>query len=251
MCCSFQLDLLIVVYYTFRCKYVVNATEVIELENFFEILKQMPLFASIEDGELEKMLSCLDAKQQKYPKGSSIFIAGDPARHVGAVLQGAAQVVRDDVFGNRTILTKLGVGDLFGEVFACAGVQTLPVSVDAASNCTILLLDYRKIITTCPAACVFHSRLIENMMRILAQKNLMLNQKIEATSARTTREKLLSYLQGQAAQAQSAQFEIPFNRQELADYLSVDRSALSRELGLMRDEGILRYRKNAFELLHL
>lgn len=156
--------------------------------------------------------------------------------------------MREDIFGNRAILTALMPGQLFGETFACAGVEILPVSVIAVSDCKILLLDYRRIITTCPTACVFHSRLIENMLKILAGKNLVLNQKIEALSARTTREKLLAYLVAQAGVAGSRRFTIPSTRQELADYLSVDRSAMSREMGIMQKEGMIRFKKNCFEL---
>ncbi len=207
------------------------------------------MFKGIAPGDLTNMLDCLSASVHDYAKHAAIFFAGIPAERVGIVLAGTAQVVRDDIFGNRTILTTLDQGDMFGETFACAGVETLPVSVLATEECTVLLVDYRKIIVTCPSSCMFHNKMIENMMQILAQKNLVLNQKIEAVSARTTREKLIVYLTAQAGRAGSRSFEIPFNRQELADYLSVDRSAMSAELGRMRDEGILEFHKNSFEIL--
>lgn len=207
-----------------------------------------PLFDRISESELDRMLGCLNASLKQYAKGNTIFFAGDPAVRVGVVLTGEAQVVRDDLFGNRTILANLAAGDLFGETFACAGVQVLPVGVLATSPCSVLLLDYRKIIRTCSSDCAFHSRLVENMMRILAQKNLLLSQKIEVLSARTTREKLLAYLSSQASRAGSSSFTIPFSRQALADYLCVDRSAMSAELGRMRDDGLLSFHKNRFEL---
>lgn len=221
------------------------------MKKYLYLIEKMPLFCGIAREETQSMLDCLQASLKHYAKQDDIFTAGGPANRVGIVLEGSAQVVRDDVFGNRTILTGLGVGDMFGETFACANVEMLPVSVIATDACVILLLDYRKIITTCSASCSFHNRMIENMLQILAAKNLILNRKIEAVSAHSTREKLLVYLAGQSGEAGSAKFEIPFNRQALADYLSVDRSAMSAELGKMRDEGLLRFHKNQFELLHL
>lgn len=218
------------------------------MEKYFDTIKKTPLFAGIADNELESMLCCLNAKKEAYPKGGSIFIAGDPASFVGLVLSGSAQVVRDDALGNRTILTKLIPGELFGETFACAGIKTLPVSVITGERSQVLLLDYKKIISTCPSSCAFHSLMIENMLQILAKKNLGLNRKIEAMSARTTRGKLLSYLTLQANSAGSLSFEIPFSRQELADYLSVDRSAMSAELSRMQRDGLLKFHKNHFEL---
>ena len=146
------------------------------------------------------------------------------------------------------ILAHVGRGGLFGEAFSCAGKGTLPVSVAASETTGIMLIDYRKIVTTCSSACVFHMQLIKNMMRILAEKNILLTQKMEHLAKRTTRDKLLSFLSAQALLAGSDTVDIPFNRQELADYLCVDRSALSRELGAMQAEGLLKYEKNRFEL---
>lgn len=214
-----------------------------------ELLLRSPLFYDLTKEELHNMLACLNARTADFPQHSMVFLAGDPARWVGLVLEGTVQVVREDLFGNRTILAGLGRGQLFGETFACAGVKHLPVSVVAASKCKVLLLDYRRIITTCPTGCVFHSRLIENMLQVLAGKNLALNKKIEVLCARTTREKLMTYLMAQAEEAGGAHFTIPFSRQELADYLSVDRSALSRQLSDMQKAGLIRYEKNRFELL--
>lgn len=219
------------------------------MENYSAILMNSPLFESIGESELTSLLDCLDAKVVTCQKDELVFVADNPAKHVGLVLEGSVQVISDDIFGNRTILAALFCGELFGETFACAGINTLPVSVVAATKSLIMLLDYRRIITTCPASCSFHSRLIENMLKILAQKNILLNQKINAVSARTTKDKLMAYLLSQAAYKKSTKFEIPFNRQELADYLSVDRSALSREMSFMKQAGVIDYSKNCFEIL--
>ncbi|MDL2264322.1 Crp/Fnr family transcriptional regulator [Synergistaceae bacterium OttesenSCG-928-I11] len=220
-----------------------------KISDLLPLLERVPLFADIARADLPAMLDCLGAAARAYGKGETVFLAGDAASRIGLVCDGAAQVVREDVFGNRTILTSLGPGELFGETFACARVDHLPVSVVAMSPSEILLLDYRRIVTTCPSSCTFHARLIENMLGILAEKNLMLNRKIEALSARSTRGKLTAYLAAQAERNGSRAFSIPFNRQELADYLAVERSAMSAELGKMRDEGLIRFHRNEFELL--
>lgn len=213
------------------------------------VIEQSPLFSMIATDHLENMLDCLNARIARFPKGGSIFIAGGAAERVGLVLSGAVQVFRDDFWGNRAILANLEPPDLFGETFACAGVDTLPVNVSATADSEVMLLDYRKIIVTCSSSCAFHTKLIENMMKILARKNLLLNRKIEVLSARTIRDKLIAYLASQASLQDSKRFEIPFSRQELADYLAVDRSALSRELSAMQKQGIILYHKNSFEFL--
>lgn len=219
------------------------------MENFLHILKNSLLFADIEEKQLPELLNCLQAVTVSYGKNDNIFFAGNPATNVGIVCKGKAQVVKEDIMGNRTILANLSAGDLFGETFACAKIDILPVSVVAVIDCIILLMDYRKVITTCPASCFFHNKLIENMLHILAQKNLLLNQKIQVLSSRGMRAKLISYLLAEADKNSSTSFHIPFDRQQLADYLSVDRSALSSELGRMRDEGLLKFDKNQFQLL--
>lgn len=210
---------------------------------------QCPLFAGIDDNQLESLLGCLAATQRAYRKDEFIFLAGDKAVSVGVVVSGSVRVLQEDFWGRRMILAHIGPGGLFGEAFSCAEKDTLPVSVAAAEAAGIMLLDYRKIVTTCSSSCVFHTRLVMNMMRILAEKNILLTQKIEHLSKRTTRDKLLSFLSAQALLAGNDTLALPFNRQELADYLCVDRSALSRELGAMHDEGLLTYDKNKFTLL--
>ena len=208
-----------------------------------------PLFRDIEENQLESLLGCLTAARQAYVKDEFIFMAENKAVSVGIVLTGGVYVIQEDFWGNRAILAHIEPGGLFGEAFSCAEVDKLPVSVIAAENSEIMLIDYRKIAMSCTSACVFHTRLIKNMLRILAEKNIMMTRKMEHLSKRTTREKLLSFLSHQAVTTKSSMVVIPFNRQELADYLCVDRSALSRELSLMRNEGLIRYDKNRFELL--
>lgn len=215
-----------------------------------ETIKKCPLFADIRDSQLETLLNCLTAVTRTYSKDEFVFMAENKASSVGIVLTGGVYIIQEDFWGNRTIIAHIEPAGMFGEAFSCAGTDKLPVSVVAASESEVMMIDYRKIVTSCSSACVFHTQLIKNMLSIIARKNIMLTRKIEHLSMRTTREKLLSFLSTQAVQAKSSIVKIPFNRQELADYLCVDRSALSRELSLMQHEGLLRYEKNRFELLH-
>lgn len=214
-----------------------------------DILENCPLFAGIEKKEMEELLLCLCAQSLEADRGQTIFLEGEPAKYVGIVVSGCVQIVREDYYGNRSILASAGQGELFGEVFACAGVEKLPVSVIASEKSRILLTDCKRIITTCKQSCTFHSRIIQNLLRIVASKNLILNQKIECTSRRTTREKLMAYLMIQAREHNSSSFTIPFDRQSLADYLCVDRSAMSAEISRLQKEGVLKCRKSEFRLL--
>ncbi len=213
------------------------------------VLNTCALFTGITDGELEGVLNCLAPKTRKYSKNDTVLIAGDDVTSVGIILSGKVQVVKVDFSGNKNIMTELSTGELFAEVFSFAKIKKLPVTVISVTESVILFIDYKKIITPCAFACEFHRRLIENMMWIIAQKNVMLNQKIEHISKRTTREKLISYLSAMAQKSDSFSFDIPFDRQGLADYLCVERSAMSAELSKMKSEGLIDYYKNSFRLL--
>jgi CRP-like cAMP-binding protein len=207
-----------------------------------------PLFEGIEFERMEALLGCLNPKTLRCRKDCFVFRAGDKAASIGVVLSGGVRVEQEDFWGRRMILAHIGPAGVFGEALACAPEQTLPFSVVAAEASDIMLLDYRRIVTTCSSACVFHAGLIMNMVRVLAEKTISLTRKMEYLSKRTTREKLLAFLSSQAQRVGSDTVELPFNRQELADYLCVDRSALSRELGAMRAEGILAFERNRFTL---
>jgi CRP-like cAMP-binding protein len=224
--------------------------ELAEIINKLDIIKRSPLFTDIAEQDLASLLNCLDAKEREYAKNDYIFLAGNKAEQVGIVLSGQVHVVQEDFWGNRTILAHISPGSLFGEAFACAQISHLLFSVIAVEKSTIMLINYRKIVSTCPTACLFHSQIIRNMLGVVARNNILLTQKIEHISKRSLREKLQSYLSWQAVLHQGPSFNIPFSRQELADYLCVDRSALSRELSAMQEEGLLSYHKNSFELSH-
>jgi CRP-like cAMP-binding protein len=215
----------------------------------FLVLKKCPLFAGIDDKDLDSLLACLSGRERIYEKGETVMLAGDMASAVGIVLSGSVLIIEEDFFGNRNILSEIHPAELFGEALACAEAVNAPVTVIANEQSNILLIDYRRIATTCPSACSFHAALIKNMLRILAQKNMVLVEKMKHITKRTTQEKVLSYLSNQARQHGSSAFEIPFNRQEFADFLAVERSALSAELSKLRDSGRIRFEKNRFELL--
>lgn len=218
------------------------------MDKYLNILKNVSLFENIEKQDISSLLVCLAAKVSSYKQKEAIFIAGDKADYIGIVLCGKVQIVKEDFYGNKNILAITQSGELFGEAFACSDIKIVPVSVFACEDCEIMFMDYRRIITMCPKTCSFHSSLIFNMLRILANKNIMLNQKIEIASKRTTKEKLLAFLSSEAKKAGSNSFSIPFDRQELADFLFVDRSAMSSELCKLRDSGMIEFNKNRFVL---
>ena len=219
------------------------------MERTMRILENLPLFHGIDSGDLKSLLQCLAPRLSHHEKGEIIYLAGENTHSFGIVLSGQVQVYQEDYYGNKSIFANLNVGDMFGESFACAEIKRLPVSVVTTAESELLFIDCRRLAAPCQSACSFHGSLIRNMLNIIAMKNIELTQKIEITSRRTTREKLLAFLSAQAQRAGGSQFVIPFDRQELADYLGVDRSAMSAELGRLRDSGVLRFNKNQFELL--
>jgi len=216
---------------------------------FFDVLSACPLFKGIMAEELPLLIECLKAKAADYRKGQIILAEGDAAGSVGVLLKGEAQVSRTDYYGNRSIMAKLQPGDIFAEAIACAGVPVMPVSVTAEADSRVLLIDAQRLTHPCGRGCGFHQQMVTNLIRVLAAKNLVCNQKIEVTSKRTTCEKLMTYLLLQAKQAGSSSFTVPYDRQELADYLEVDRSGLSAEISKLRREGALTCTRSRFKLL--
>ena len=203
------------------------------------ILRACPLFEGIREADLLGMLGCLGAVPMNVKKGQNVFSEGDQAVRVGIVLEGKLLLLREDYFGNRSIFGQVLPGQLFGETYAFSHAQSLPVTVSAEEDSRLLLLDSRRITTCCSNACEFHNRVIYNLLRLVADKNLLLHQKIQITSQRTTADKLMAYLSQQAKLHNSPTFTIPYDRQALADYLEVDRSGLSTEIGKLKKEGIM------------
>lgn len=214
-----------------------------------EILDQCTLFEGIRPEERSPMLGCLNARVADVARNQYVFQEGDPANFVGIVLEGCVQLVREDFYGNRSIVTRVEAGGMFGESFAWADTPTFPISVVAVEDSSVLIIDSRRITATCANACSFHNQMIFNLLKVVANKNLALNQKIEITSKRTTREKLMAYLMIQAKQSGSNTFSIPYDRQALADYLEVERSAMSAEISKLRRDGIIACEKSMFRLL--
>jgi CRP-like cAMP-binding protein len=219
------------------------------MKKYIETLKTVSLFKDIKEPDLQPLLVCLSPKLAQYEKNDIVFMSGDSINSFGVVLSGQVQIVLEDYYGNRSILAQIGKGNLFGESFAFAENESLPVFVIAAAESKLLFLDCRRLASPCANSCAYHRQLIQNMLKILALKNISLTQKIELVSKKTIREKLLAYLSAEAQKAGKSSFSIPFDRQGLADYLSVDRSAMSAVLSKLRNEGIINFNKNKFELL--
>lgn len=235
-------------YYTKSNKSVEFSTKENFYERIFPVLHTAALFSGISDDELAVMLSYLWGEDRHLPKGSRLLRAGEQVEEVGLVLAGSTLIVQEDIWGNRNILSKTGPGQTFAEVFACAPGAVLNVSVEAESAVTVMFLHIRRVLSVCPSACSHHSRIIRNLLDELAEKNLRLNEKLTHMAQRTTRAKLMSYFSAEAQRRSVYEFDIPFSRQQLADYLGVERSGLSVELGKMRDEGLLDFHKSHFLL---
>ena len=214
------------------------------------VLSRCPLFDGLEGAELEGLLDCLSARAARRAAGGFFLMAGQQARWAGVLLTGRAQVIREDFSGSRTLVAPIEPGELFAEAFACAsgGGQTLTVSVRAAADSTALLLDLSRAALPCERGCPRHARLTANLLAVMADKNLLLSRRVGHLSRRSTREKVLSYLSEQAVLRGADTFTIPFDRQELADYLCVERSALSAVLSALRREGALDFHRSTFTL---
>ena len=215
----------------------------------FSALMQVALFQSLDLNELQALMRCMNPTIRQFGRGDYLFHAGDPAGSLTILLEGSVHVLHEDYWGNRTIVARLAAGELFGEAFSYAQVEHIPVSVQAAEPTHAAYFDIQRLGTTCSNACPHHSRIIHNLLHALAEKAVMLTEKNEIISQRTTREKVMAYLSAYAHEQQTEDFTIPFSRQELAEYLAVDRSNLSRELSRMQQEGILLYTGNTFHLV--
>lgn len=218
------------------------------MKKYIEILKQTQLFAGIKDNELSSMLDCLQATIKTYKKGEYIFREGDYIDKITILVQGKLIIQKDDFWGNRSIVSAIRIGEMFGEAYATPDSGAILNDVIAEECSTVISFNIYKLLTVCPSSCRFHSIVIQNLFFAISEKNRKLVQKIGYMSNRSTRAKLLSYLSDEAKKQRSNNFTIPFNRQQLADFLSVDRSAMSKELCKMRDEGLILFDKNRFRL---
>lgn len=219
------------------------------MKQFIPILKQTKLFSGVNDEEILSMLSCFGASLRVYKKGEFVLRQGERLSDILVLAEGNLHIQSDDYWGNRSILGEVCAGEMFGEAYAAPESGALLNDVAAVADSVVISFDVKRVLTTCSSGCRFHTIVVQNLFFAISEKNRKLVQKLGLLSKRSTREKLISYLSEQAKMQNSASFSIPFNRQQLADYLSVDRSAMSNELCKMRDEGMLRFEKNRFVLL--
>ena len=218
------------------------------MEEYLPVLAECPLFFQIGADDILSALRCLSAAETRIARGTALFHEGDPVTFMGIVVSGAVQIVRMDYAGSRVVILSALPGAVLGDAYLCAGIDQVPAAAIAAQDSAVLLLDGRKILTACEKNCPIHRQILRNMMRSVARKNLALNQKIYFMSRRTTREKLLAFLTEQARQQGSDMFTIPFDRQSLADYLGVERSAMSAEIGKLKREGCIDCKGSWFRL---
>lgn len=210
-----------------------------------------PLFTGIDENDIKAVLNCLGAREKNYSKGSYILNAGDKPDYMGIVVSGQVNIIKEDIVGNRIVIENLLPLQIFGESFSIAKVNMYPVSVQAALDSSVILLKSEKITSTCENACKFHKRLIDNMLKLVARKNINLNKRIDCVTKKTTRQKLLFYLVYEMQMKRKQEITIPFNRDELSDYLGVNRSALSREISKLHNDGIISFDKNKFKILDI
>lgn len=213
-------------------------------------LSTTPLFKGITENEIEKILPCLLSEERTYQKGEFIYRIGDQIHSIGILLSGKISIENDDFWGNKTILNMITPGNVFAETYASIPGEQLMVNIVAIENSQVLYLDMVHLLSVCGQSCSYHNKLIRNLLSISAQKNMNLSRRSLHTAAKTIRARLLSYLSYEATRNGSYEFDIPFNRQQLADYLNLDRSALSNELSKMTRDGLLTTHHNHFKLSH-
>ena len=219
------------------------------MKKYIEILKRTQLFSGVGENEISAMLNCLQARLLTFKKGDYIFREGEHIDNITVLVEGKLLVQHDDFWGNRNIVNVIRIGEMFGEAYVAPESGSLLNDVIAEEESAVIFFDIKRILTVSSTACRFHSMVVQNLFFSISEKNRKLVQKIGHMSKRSTRSKLLSYLSEEAKRHNNSQFTIPFSRQQLADFLCVDRSAMSNELCKMRDEGLLQFDKNEFTLL--
>ena len=219
------------------------------MKNYIGILSKTKLFSGVSKEDVESMLGCLNAKLYDYKKGDYVFRQGEHLSNITILVKGSLHIQKDDYWGNRTIVNRVAIGEMFGEAYIAPESGHLLNDVVAVEDSSVIFFDVKRIIMVCSSACRFHTMVVQNLFFSISEKNRKLIQKLGYISNRSTREKLMAYLSEESKKLNSSSFTIPFNRQQLADFLSVDRSAMSNELCKMRNEGLIRFEKNYFELL--
>ncbi len=214
-----------------------------------QILLNSTVFDGVAADDIQAILQCLNASITHYEKGTYIVRKGDTLSSIPIVLQGVVQVEDVDAWGNTTIYTVAQEGELVIEGWVFSQKTPVSVSVVAKQDCDILLLNADSVLTTCSDTCKFHSQILRNLVRSVGDRVIYLIERTRHVAPKTIRNKLLAYLSHQAYKNASLSFSIPLNRQQLADYLCVDRSALSAELSNMKNDGLIDVQKNQFTIL--
>ena len=218
------------------------------MDYYYSLLKKSPLFNNFDDNELSHMLSCLRAKLTEYKKDEILLLQGDTISCAGIVVKGSLHSHREDIYGNKRILSSYNICDMFCEELLLSGVTVSPFTLSANEQTSIIFIDCSEISKFCNLACIHHSRLVANLIHMMAAKIVHLDKKMETIQKSTIREKIKSYLFFCSEKEQSNTFIIPFSRQEFADYIGVNRSAASRELWKMQREGIISFENKQFVL---
>lgn len=220
-------------------------------EKYLQEISEMSLFQGIEKQDIETMLNCLKPRVGCYKRSDYIVTGGDPHESVGIVLKGTATVSKETATGNRIVMTLLKPGDIFGEIVAFSSVKAWPATVQAQEVCEVLFLPKGKIVGECDRMCSWHRILIRNFLRIISERAMMLNKKVEYLTIKSIRGKICTYLLDQFKQSVNRKIVLPLNRNELADYLNVSRPSLSREIAKLRDESVINFHLTTFEILDL
>ncbi len=213
-----------------------------------QVLKESTLFQGVDESEISEMAKCMGAYKVKYAEGEFLFRRGDRIDWIGIVLEGKVESVKEDWWGNRTVMAEYQKGQQICCEYACSPGENIDVSMIAVTQCEVMLFNIGKVANVCPTSCEFHQKLVKNLMMTLARDSISLNMRLDEMSKRSTRDKICAFLSDQARRAGSNDFFIPYNRQEMADRLGVERSAMSGELGRMQRDGIIEFEKNHFIL---
>ena len=218
------------------------------MEQYYPILQQCGMFTNIQPRKYQEVLSCLKARIRSYRRGEHLVELGEQTRTTGVLLEGSIEEFLYDENGNQVNLCRFGIGEVFGAELACTGWTASPVCLRAGADCTVMQLDFTTLLSPQTLTCPCRMQVSANLMQDMAQQLLFFNTKIRILAQKRLRDRLKIYLQTLTPSAGNC-YTLPYNRTELADFLCVDRSALSRELCRMRDEGILRFSGNKLHLL--
>ena len=214
-----------------------------------QVLAQTELFAGIAPHDIETLLMCLDIRQSEYQKGETVLWEGDIINDIGIVLRGHGRSVKNDISGRTVIVSHLEEGSFIGVLLAASKERKSPVSVEALDHLCVLFISFASIVKRCEKVCPRHDRLIFNILDGIAEKALVLHDRNDCLIKPTVREKILTFLTKAAKEYKSKTFSIPLDRKTMAEYLNVERSALSRELSQMRRDGIIDFYKNSFRIM--